>query len=117
MDSILASIKSLLGIPSADTSFDNELVININSVFSLLYQLGVGPNAGFSITGSTETWTTFLSNETALQLVKSYVFLKVKMMFDPPQNSSYLKTMEEMCREYEWRLNVFSHSEKHSQTN
>ena len=109
-DSILTSIKAQLGIFSEETGFDDELVFDINSVFSTLYQLGVGPDNGFAITDASSTWTEYLSNEAALNMVKSYMHLKVRMLFDPPSNSSYLNSVTEMIKEYEWRMSVFGHS-------
>lgn len=109
-DSILTSIKAQLGIFSEETGFDNELVLDINSVFSTLYQLGVGPDNGFAIIDASSTWTEYLSNEAALNMVKSYMHLKVRMLFDPPSNSSYLNSVTEMIKEYEWRMSVFGHS-------
>lgn len=106
MDSILLSIKKLLG-PSADyKQFDQDLIIHINSAFMVLHQLGVGPKKSFSITGETETWKDFSSDIDNLQLVKSYIYLKVRLIFDPPTNSTVIKAYEDLIKEYEWRLNV-----------
>lgn len=106
MDSILTSIKKLLGIAEEYEHFDNDLIMHINSVFSILTQLGVGPEAGFSIRDEVATWTDFLEDSSYLELVKSYVYLKVKLMFDPPLSSTTLSSMERLISEYEWRLNV-----------
>lgn len=106
MDSILLSIKKLLG-PSADyTQFDLDLIMYINSAFMVLRQLGVGPAEGFSITGEHETWGNFSSDIDKLGLVKSYIYLKVRLIFDPPTNSTVIKAYEDLIKEYEWRLNV-----------
>lgn len=110
MDSILLSIKKLLGIPTDDDVFDSELIIHINSVFTILYQLGVGPEEGFTINDQNGSWNDFLKDEKALELVKSYMYMKVRLMFDPPAGS-VLTSMESMIREYEFRLNVFSNFE------
>lgn len=110
INSILVSIKTLLNIRDDDTAFDNELILYINSALSILTTLGVGPTDGFFITGSSETWDMFLASEHALDLVKSYVHLKVRIMFDPP-TGSVLTAFQELIAEYEWRINAFS-SEK-----
>ena len=106
MNSILQSIKKMLGIAADYTHFDAELINHINSAFSTLTQLGVGPTEGFFITGSTEIWDDFLQDNIKLESVKSYVHLKVKLLFDPPLNSAIITSYENQIREYEWRLNV-----------
>lgn len=105
MESILTSIKKLLGIESAYTHFDNDLILHINSVFMILNQLGVGPDNCFSITGPSETWNDFMGNDN-LDLVKSYMFLKVKLLFDPPLGGTVMDSYNKQIAEYEWRLNV-----------
>lgn len=105
-ESILNSIKKLLG-PSADyTQFDPDIIIHINSAFMVLRQLGVGPKEGFSINNSDAVWTDFMSDIDKLGLVKSYIYLKVRLIFDPPTNSTVIKANEDLLKEYEWRLNV-----------
>lgn len=106
MNSILNDIKKLLGIASDITSFDTDLIIDINSVFMILTQLGVGPDTGFSITGPTETWSDFMSDMSKAESVKTYIFLKARLMFDPPQNGSVLEANKQLISELEWRLNV-----------
>lgn len=106
-DSILLSIKNQLGIFINENGFDNELIMCINSIFSTLYQIGVGPENGYTIIDASALWTDYLTNETALDMVKSYMYLKVRLLFDPPTNSSYLNAVTEMCKEYEWRMSVF----------
>ena len=106
-DSILNSIKNQLGIHTEETGFDNELIMCINSTFSTLYQIGVGPENGFTISDDKSTWSEYLTGEIALDMVKSYMYLKVRLLFDPPSNSSYLNAITEMCKEYEWRMSVF----------
>lgn len=103
-ESILDSIKKLLGIYSTDTSFDQDIIIHINSILANLIQMGVGPSEGFYITGNTETWGSFISNDALLIQVKSYVYLKVKLLFDPPTNSSMLDSIRQLAAELEWRL-------------
>ncbi len=105
MSSILTSIKKLLGITAEYTDFDDDIIMHINSVFMILKQLGVGPKEGFSITGDTEEWTDFLPNGD-VNLVKSYIYLKVRLMFDPPINASLVESINRQIAEFEWRLNV-----------
>ena len=106
-DSILISIKKLLGIYETDKSFDLDIIININSAIAVLRQLGVGPSTGYSISDETARWSDFLSeNSEYLEPVKTYIFLRTKMVFDPPLNSSVLEAYKENIKELEWRLNV-----------
>lgn len=104
-ESILNTIKKLLGIDASYTEFDMDIIIHINSTFSVLNQLGVGPTEGFSISDSTTKWSAYTTNA-KLNDVITYMGLKVRMLFDPPTNSSILKSYESMISEYEWRLNV-----------
>ena len=106
MESILTSIKKLLGISEDYTQFDQDLIIHINSVFLTLNQLGVGPEDGFSIEDETAEWYDFIEDNVKLQAVKSYMYLKVRLLFDPPLSSSVIDSMERMIAEYEFRLNV-----------
>lgn len=108
MDSILTSIKKLLGITEEYEYFDTDLIIHINSVFSILAQLGIGPKDGFSIRDKTSKWSDFLNDkdDKRLEMIKSYVYMKVKLMFDPPTNSSLLESMTRFTNEFEWRANV-----------
>lgn len=103
-DSILNSVKKVLGIDAADTSFDTDIIMHINSTFNILNQLGVGED-GFAISDSTSKWSDFLNDE-KLNMTKSYVYAKVRKIFDPPQNSSAMQALTEAISEYEWRLNV-----------
>ena len=106
MDSILTSIKKLLG-PSVDnTDFDADIIIHINTAFSILSQLGVGPTNGFSILDATKVWTDFLASSEKLEMAKTYVYLKVKLYFDPPLSSAAITSMNQMISELEWRINV-----------
>ena len=104
--SILDSIKKLLGISSEATEFDTDIVIHINSVFSILTQLGVGPASGFSIEDSSAEWSDFIGDDARLSDVKSFVYLKTRLLFDPPASSSAMDAMNRMARELEWRINV-----------
>lgn len=108
MDSILTSIKKLLGISEDYTQFDDDIIMHINTVFLNLTQLGVGPETGFSIEDDSAEWSEFIDIENNAQLhaVKSYMYLKVKLLFDPPLSSSVIESMNRMIAELEWRLNV-----------
>lgn len=111
MDSILTSIKKLLGITKECTSFDADLIIHINSVFLILKQLGVGPEKGFSITGEYETWDQFLPEGSEnFEAVKSFMHIKVRLLFDPPTSSVVMEAMNRMANEFEWRLNAEAES-------
>lgn len=106
LDSILNSIKKLLGLDQTYTVFDTDLIIHINSVFMILTQLGVGPEQGYKITGALNVWSEFTNNDLLMESVKSYVYLKVRLMFDPPQNSTHMQAIQSQISELEWRLNV-----------
>ena len=111
MDSILVSIKKLLGIAADYTHFDPDIIMHINSAFSVLTQLGVGPPEGFRIEDDVKTWNDFISDTIRLDAVKSYVYLKVGLMFDPPTSSAVLSAKERQISELEWRLNVAAEQE------
>ena len=104
--SILTSIKKLLGIAEEDTSFDQDIIIHINTVFAILSQLGVGPANGFSIEDDSAIWEDYLGNATNLELVKSYIYMKVRSMFDPPTSSILADAMNKNISELEWRINT-----------
>lgn len=110
MESILNSIKKFLGITEEQTHFDVDIIMHINSVFSVLTQLGVGPTEGFSIDDDLDTWSDFLDDGSKLQLVKSYMYQKVSLLFDPPTSTSVLQAKERMISEFEWRLNAIAES-------
>ena len=111
MESILTSIKKLLGITEADTSFDDDIIIHINSVFSILNQIGVGPSEGFSISDEHAIWNDFVSEEsTAYSSVKTYVYLKVRLIFDPPSSSVVVDSIKRNLDELEWRLHLTAES-------
>lgn len=110
MESILTSVKKMLGITEEYTPFDPELIMFINSVFTTLKQLGVGPAEGYMIEDESNTWDEFVM-EGDLEAVKSYVYLKVRLIFDPPMNSSVLSSFQEMTKELEWRMNVMVEEE------
>lgn len=106
MDSILQSIKKMLGIEPEYEHFDSDIVMHINSVFLILNQLGVGPSTPYLITGADETWNDFFVENTPIELVKSYIYLKVRLIFDPPTTGVLHEAMERQVKEFEWRLNV-----------
>ena len=108
MESILTSIKKLLGIAEDYMHFDNDIIMHINSVFLILTQLGVGPPEGFVIQDATALWTDFVADDKNLELIKSYTYLKVKIMFDPPLSSAVLDSTNQLIKEYEWRIQVAS---------
>lgn len=106
-ESILNSVKKLLGgITAEDTAFDEQIIMHINSVFQILYQLGVGPSTPFSIEDSSAVWGDFTSDISELSMAKSYVGLKVQQIFDPPQGGAVADAAKRMIDELEWRLNV-----------
>lgn len=106
MNSILNSTKKALGLAEDYDVFDADIIMHINSVFMTLTQLGVGPTDGYVIVDDSSTWQDFLNNNDRMEAVKSYMFLKVRLLFDPPQTSFAIQSMKEMATEYEWRLNV-----------
>lgn len=107
MDSILTSIKKLLGIAEEYDHFDPDIIMHINSVFMTLTQLGVGPAEGFSIEDETSVWGDFVGNSiTLIEAVKSYTYLKVKLLFDPPLSSAVIESYNRQIGEFEWRINV-----------
>lgn len=107
MESILTSIKKLLGIAEEYEQFDTDLIIHINGALMVLNQLGVGPSEGFSITSSSDTWEDFIGNSKSIELIKTYVMLKVKLVFDSNTLSgAAIAAMKETIAEYEWRIQV-----------
>lgn len=104
--SILTSIKKMLGVAEDYTEFDEDIITHINSVFLNLTQLGVGPEEGFMIEDNTAVWEDFIVDSIQLQAVKTYMYLKVKLLFDPPLSSSVTESFTRMIAELEWRLNV-----------
>lgn len=104
--SILTSIKKMLGVAEDYTEFDEDIITHINSVFLNLTQLGVGPEEGFMIEDDTAAWEDFIDDSIQLQAVKTYMYLKVKLLFDPPLSSSVTESFTRMIAELEWRLNV-----------
>lgn len=109
-ENILSSIKKLLGLNDGVTVFDTDIVIHINTVFANLTQMGVGPqddegkNIGFKISTGNEVWGDFTSNDILIENVKTYVYIKVKMVFDPPTSSALIDAYNAQAKELEWRL-------------
>lgn len=113
-ESILVSIKKLLGIAEDYNHFDADIIMHINTVFMILMQLGVGPTSGFSILDDSAVWSDFLPTGQQLESVKTYMYLRVKMMFDPPQSGTVTQSTENLIKELEFRLNVEVDPEKKS---
>ena len=115
MDSILTSVKKQLGIGADYEHYDMDIIIHINSVFMGLNQMGVGPDEGFTISDNTALWTDFIpADNKYFESVKTYVFLKVKLIFDPPLSSSVMEAMKSLISECEWRLNFAAELNKSS---
>lgn len=111
MESILISVKKLLGIDKDYDAFDMDIIIHINTVFMILNQLGIGPD-GFAITGYSERWNDFTCGDKMLEAVKSYMYLKVATMFDPPTVGAVAESKNRAISELEWRLNVLVDNQK-----
>lgn len=105
MESILTSIKKLLGIAEEYTHFDQDIIMHINSALFTLTQLGVGPSAGFSIDDAEDVWNDFV-DVSRVEAVKTYVYLNVRLVFDPPTSSTVIDAMDRRLKELEWRLNA-----------
>jgi hypothetical protein len=106
MDSILVSIKKTLGIEAEDTHFDQDIILHINSTLMILNQIGIGPDTGYFISDDSQTWTEFLDGREDLEAVKTFVYLKVRLLFDPPSSAFVLDSMERNINQLEWRLNI-----------
>lgn len=106
MESILTSVKKMCGITEEYEAFDMDIIMHINSVFMILTQMGVGPAEGFFIEDKDSLWTEFIPESTKLQAVKSYMYLKVRMMFDPSNSGTISERYQQLINELEWRLNV-----------
>ena len=110
MESILTSIKKILGITKEYTHFDQDIIMHINSVFMVLTQIGIGPSEGFFIEDDSATWDDFLQEDKTIEAVKTYMGLKVQLLFDPPLSSSVMESKKRLIDEFEWRLNVQAES-------
>ncbi len=113
-DSILASIKKMLGLEDAYTPFDADVITYINSALMTLTQLGIGPKEGIDVTDYSQTWNDFLKEYKTIKpgAVQNYVYLKVRMLFDPPGNSFVMDALKQQAEEIAWRLNVQAESER-----
>lgn len=109
MDSILVSVKKLLGIDAEYTIFDPDIIIHINTAFAVLNQLGVGPEEGFMIESDSEVWDDYIVDYNFM-MAKTFVFLKVKIAFDPPSSTALLESMNRQLDELTWRLEVEGHA-------
>ncbi len=107
-DSILSSIKMMLGLTDEYNAFDLSIINHINSVFTILSQIGVGPAEGFMIEDKTAVWSDFIQDMSLYQLVKSYMVLKVQLLFDPPMSSAVMECYKAQINEYEWRLKTMA---------
>lgn len=110
-ESILTSIKKLLGMTEEYEAFDKDIVIHINSIFTILNQMGVGPTTTFRITGKNEVWSDFIRDKD-IEYVKSFVYLRVRLLFDPPASSSAIEAINKMISELEWRLYIVDNYRK-----
>lgn len=106
MESILTSIKKMLGITEDYTHFDADIIMHTNTVFTIITQLGIGPTEGFSIKDATATWNDFLPENPKIESIKSYIYLRVKLLFDPPTSNAVIESINRSISELEWRLNV-----------
>ena len=105
-ESILKTIKQLIGCPDDFEQFDMDLTIHINSAFATLTQLGVGPKEGYRITGADNTWSEFEDDAQKLSLIKDYVYIKTRLLFDPPTTGSLMDSLKEELKEMKWRLYI-----------
>jgi hypothetical protein len=107
MESILDSTKKVLGLDETYDAFDQDIITHINATFSVLNQMGVGPEDGFFISDDTAIWSEVGLPDNQLHLVKTYMYLKVRFIFDPPATSFHMTAMKDQIDQYEWRLNMF----------
>lgn len=116
MESILTSIKKMLGIEDAYTHFDPDIIMHINSVFFELNRIGVGPEEGFMIEDDTTTWLDYIPDPANFEAVKTYIYIKVKLVFDPPASSAAISSLERMADKLEWRLYEMAEYSKSTNT-
>lgn len=114
-ESILTSIKKLLGIAEEYDVFDTDIIIHINTVFMTLQQLGVGPEEGYQITDASNSWDEFTGNVALYNSVKTYIFMKVKLAFDPPTSASLIDSYNNTIKELEWRINIVAELSKRTE--
>lgn len=104
MNSVLDTIKHMLGIESECTHFDDEIIVNINSVLMALNQFGLGPKEGLFISDKETTWEELLNSRKDMECVKAFIYLKVRLLFDPPTNSFTIESIQRQIQELEWRI-------------
>lgn len=102
---ILYTIKKMLGVSLEESPFDMEIMVGINSAIMVLNQIGIGPS-GFVVTGIEQTWSDLLEDFTDLEAVKSYIYIRTRLVFDPPTNSFLVNALQDQMKEYEWRLSI-----------
>lgn len=113
MDNILASVKKIIGVAPNHNTFDDDLMLHINTIFTVLTQLGIGPSDGFILSDKNQTWSEFISPEfKEFNSVKTYMGLRVKLLFDPPLSSVVTDAVNRSISELEWRLIVAAETEK-----
>lgn len=105
MDSILESIKKLLGIPKEYDAFDVDVIIHINTAFAILNQLGLGPEGGYGIEGYDEIWDDYMTSYN-MSMIKTFIYLKVRLAFDPPSSTALIESMQRTLDELTWRLEL-----------
>ncbi len=110
-DSILTSVKKILGITAEYTHFDDALIMHINTVLMALTQMGIGNRQYFRIEDASSTWSDFISDKVDIDAIKTYVALRVKLIFDPPQSSTHMQAIQDTIKECEWRMYIADSSE------
>jgi len=110
--SILNSVKKMLGLAEDYTPFDTDIILHINTVFSILFQMGIGSDTAFSITDSTSKWSDFLGDVDTIEMIKSYMYLKVRLLFDPPTTGGVKEAIENSVKELEYRIYVSEQNRK-----
>jgi len=107
VNSILLSVKKVLGLGGDNADFDTDVLIHLNSVLSIVQQLGVGPEDGYYVTSEDQTWEDYLGEGNPhINMIKSYICAKVRLLFDPPVSSAVMESLNRTCTEFEWRANV-----------
>jgi len=104
--SILTNVKKLVGLAEADTSFDPDIIIHINAILAVLTQLGIGPEDGFTIEDAEPTWRDFLNDDKLMNMAKTYVYLRVRLLFDPPSTSFVIESLNKQIEELEVRMSI-----------
>jgi hypothetical protein len=105
-ESILTSTKKTLGLSEDYTAFDADIIMHINSVFTILNDLGIGPDTGYMIEDAEDTWDMYLGTDLNLNLIRTYMYLRVRLLFDPPATSFHIKAIENELQELEWRISM-----------